>query len=402
MRRQAVVSGLLGVTVALFLVGIVGIVLTFDVDRGTDEQSWVGFVFAFAFLAFAASGFVIAHRTGNPLGWLLLGLAFISTLGGAADSYALYGLIAEPGSLPAARFAAWLADFVISGAGLLFGVFVFVFLLFPNGKLPGGRWKVVPWAAGVGAVIAQLNVALAPGPLPGFPTVANPFGSRAAGPVLEAVEPIGILLILGSVIAAVVAMVRRFRSSGTEQRQQMKWFGAAAGFLALVILSGPIWWTLAPSFGNIAWPLLFGTALAGIPISIAVSVLKYRLYDIDVVVNKTLVYLALTAILAGVYFGSIVLMQRVLPVTGNSDLAVAASTLAVAGLFQPLRMRVQSFIDRRFYRRKYDAAATLGEFSSHLRDHVDLDSLNRELVGVVGRTMQPAHVSVWLRPGEPS
>jgi hypothetical protein len=194
-------------------------------------------------------------------------------------------------------------------------------------------------------------------------------------------------------------MISRYRRSGAEQRQQMKWFGAAAGFLALVILSGPIWWTLSPSFGNIAWPLLFGTALAGIPISIAVSVLKYRLYEIDVVVNKTLVYLVLTAILAALYFGLIVLMQQILPVTGDSDLAVAASTLAVAGLFRPLRARVQGFIDRRFYRRKYDATETLGDFSAHLRDQVDLDSLNRELVAVVGRTMQPAHASIWLRAG---
>ena len=402
MRRPALASGLLAVTLGLFFAGLVGVVLTMDVDRGNEEQSWVGIVFAIAFLAFALSGFVIAHRTGNPLGWLLLGLALLSNLGGAADSYALYGLLKEPGSLPAARFAGWLADFVISGAGLLFGVFVFVFLLFPTGRLPGGRWKAIPWAALLGGLVAQLNVAFAPGPLPGFPTVPNPLGSRTFGPVLETVEPVGMVLILGAVIGAVASMISRYRRSGAEQRQQMKWFGAAAGFLALVILSGPIWWTLSPSFGNIAWPLLFGTALAGIPSSIAVSVLKYRLYEIDVVVNKTLVYVTLTAILAALYFGLIVLMQQILPVTGDSDLAIAASTLAVAGFFRPLRARVQGFIDRRFYRRKYDAAETLGEFSSHLRDQVDLDSLNRELVAVVGRTMQPAHASIWLRTGEPT
>ena len=400
MRRRSVASGLLAVTLALFAAGILGIFTTLDVERGTEEQSWTGFVFAFAFLAFAVSGFVVAFRTGNPLGWLLLGLATISTLGGTADSYAVVGLIEEPGSLPAAEVAAWLADFVISGAGLLFGVFVFVFLLFPTGELPRGRWRIVPWAAAVGGLVAQLNVAFAPGPLPGFPAEPNPFGSRTLGPILETAEPVGMLLILGSILASVASMIRRYRGSGAEQRQQMKWFGAAAGFLALVILSGPVWWTVAPSFGNIAWPLLFGTALAGIPISIAVSVLKYRLYDIDVVVNKTLVYLALTAILAGVYLGLIVLMQQVLPVSGRSDLVVAASTLAVAGLFQPMRTRVQEFIDRRFYRRKYDAAETLGEFSSHLRDQVDLESLNRELVAVVGRTMQPAYASIWLRTGE--
>lgn len=399
MTRRGVALGLYVVSMGLFVAGAAGFIITLGVNRGTGETEWVGIMFALVNAALATSGYVIARQTGNPIGWLLLGDSLVTNLAGVADSYALYALLKNPGSLPAGEAAAWIADFVISGAGLLFGVFVFLILLFPDGVLPSGRWRVVPWLAGLGALVSQLGVAFGPGPLPGFPTVQNPLGSPSLESVLNPSELVAMLLILSGLIGAVASMISRFRRSDVEQRQQMKWFAAAAGFLALVILSGPAWWFLVPSFGNIAWPVLFATGLIGIPISIAVSVLKYRLYEIDVVISKTLVYVSLTAILASCYFGLIVLLQRVLPIAGDSDLAVAASTLVVAGLFQPLRARVQAFIDRRFYRRKYDAAETLGEFSGRLRDEVDLDSLQRELVDVVATTMQPTHASVWLRPG---
>lgn len=398
MNRGRLALSVFALSMTLFVAGAIGFIGTLGVDRGNGEADWIGVMFALVNVAFAISGYVIARQTGNPIGWLLLVFSVLSNLGGLADSYAAYALFKEPGSLPAGEAAAWIADFVISGAGLLFGLFVFVFLLFPDGDLPTGRWRAVAWVGGIGAVVAQLDVALSPGPLPGFPTIQNPLGNRSLEPALNVGETVAMVLILVGLLGSVAWMIRRYRRSRAEQRQQMKWFGVGAGFLALVILSGPIWWLLAPSFGELAWPVLFAAALGGIPVSIAVSVLKYRLYDIDVVINKTLVYVALTVILAACYLGSIVLLQRVLPLSEDSDIAVAASTLAVAALFQPLRTRVQGFIDRRFYRRKYDASETLGEFSTHLRDQVDLDSLNRELVGVVSRTMQPEHVSLWLRP----
>lgn len=395
-RQVAVV--LLITALILFVAGVVGSIAISGVDRGNDDTLWVALMFSAVNLAFALSGYVIAVRSGNRLGWLLLGLAVLVNLGGAADSYAAYALYMATDA-PGGLAAAWVADFVISGAGLLFGTFIFVFLLFPHGRLPEGRWRLLAYVGGAGAFLAQLDVAFSPGPLPGFPEIHNPLGSRAAEGLLERAEFVSMIVILVALIGSIASMVSRYRRSGSRERQQMKWVGAAGGFLVLIIASGPIWWIAAPSVGEAIWPALFATGLAGIPTSIAISILKYRLYDIDVVINKTLVYVSLTVVLAACYLGSIVLLQSLLPVAGDSDLAIAASTLAVAALFQPLRVRIQGFIDRRFYRRKYDAAQTLQEFSAHLRDQVDLDSLNHELFAVVARTMGPSHASLWLREG---
>jgi hypothetical protein len=229
-------------------------------------------------------------------------------------------------------------------------------------------------------------------------TLPNPIGIPGLHDVEEG--PISVVLLLGalsSVLAGMVSVVVRFRRSRGEERQQMKWFTFA---VVLLIVEFVFQSAILDGAGGDRIPVIDGIAMALVPISAAVAIFRYRLYDIDVVINRALVYGALTAVLAAAYLGLVVVFQEVLsPLTADSDVAVAGSTLAVAALFRPVRARVQEFIDRRFYRHKYDASETLEEFASSLRDEVDLDSLSRELVGVVADTMQPAHASLWLRAG---
>ena len=217
-------------------------------------------------------------------------------------------------------------------------------------------------------------------------------------PIRQILDMVSFSGLVVSLLASVASLVVRLRRSRGDERQQIKWFLTAAAVLTLIIGIAPFTF-FTPGFPEWAWPVALLGSLSLIPIAAGVAILKYRLYEIDVIINRTLVYVALTAMLASAYLGIVVVLQRVLePLTADSDIAIAGSTLAVAALFRPLRTRVQTFIDHRFYRRKYDAAATLSAFSSHLREQVDLDSLGRELVGVVGTTMQPAHASLWLRP----
>jgi hypothetical protein len=206
----------------------------------------------------------------------------------------------------------------------------------------------------------------------------------------------------------VVSLIVRFRRSRAEERQQIKWVAFAGAIMCAVITVGPFLWSLPPSSPGVTliWPMLFSAALSTIPLATGIAILKYRLYDIDRIINRTLVYGSLTVTLAAVYLGSIVVLQTLqkrlfVLLTGQaeqSQLAIVVSTLVIAALFTPLRRRIQSFIDRRFYRSKYDARKTLEAFSAKLREETDLDALSDDLTSVVRETMQPAHVSVWLHP----
>jgi hypothetical protein len=246
----------------------------------------------------------------------------------------------------------------------------------------------------MGAVLS----ALSPGPISvGLGPVRNPLGVESLPSFIKGVERVVNTLLF----AAVISLFIRLRRARELERQQIKWFVYAT---ALTICGGILTYPVSEAIGSqwLKWigfvPFIVG--VMAIPISMGIAILRYRLYEIDTLINRTLVYGALTAILAGVYFGGIVLLQGVfVALTGErSTLAVVASTLAIAALFNPLRRRVQGFVDRRFYRRKYDARKTLETFSAKLRDETDLDALDAELVGVVRETMQPAHVSFWLRP----
>jgi hypothetical protein len=269
-------------------------------------------------------------------------------------------------------------------------------LLFPDGRLLSPRWRPVAWGAGIGIVGYTLNAALETGGLGDFPQVSNPYGVDS--PLVGMVGFAGAILAGCSMVASTVSLIVRLRRAGSEQRQQIKWFAYGSVVVVVTIVASGFVsiWSVPASI------LIISVALLGLPVFTGIAILKYRLYEIDIIINRTLVYGSLTVMLAAVYFAGVVGTQYVFrTVTGQErlpQLAVVVSTLAIAAMFDPLRRRIQSFIDRRFYRRKYDAAKTLEAFSARLRDETDLAALSEELVSVVRQTMQPDHVSLWLRP----
>jgi hypothetical protein len=321
-------------------------------------------------------------------------------------NYVELSLAQPPGRLPATVWVIWVTQWVwVLGFG---PALTFLFLLFPNGRLPSRRWRPVGWLAVAAMVTLGCGVAFMPGPLPDYPQIRNPVGLTLLEGSFLAGE-VGFLLAYLSLMASTVlsasSMVVRFRQAVGEERQQIKWFAFAAGFAAL----GWVVNTLAyandegtESLLLVVAQLLQLLSLLGIPLAVGIAILKYRLYDIDIIINRTLVYGSLTATLLAVYFGGVATIQAVFRfLTGQEQqpqLAVVVSTLAIAALFNPVRRRIQSFIDRRFYRSKYDARKTLEAFSVKLRDETDLEALNNDLVGVVRDTIQPAHVSLWLHP----
>jgi hypothetical protein len=349
---------------------------------------------------------IVSRHPENPIGWLCLADGFLWMTTDMLDYHSVYG-IAKPGSLPFPLGAAAINDLLwVPSVGLLA---TYVFLLFPNGRLPSRRWRPLAWLSGVVKVSVSVGVMLSPGSLDTLKGMRNPFGLEAAPWVTTVAYAILPLLPL-CMLASALSLVLRYRRSKGDERQQIKWIAFAASLVALVYLitmvasfthpseawttAGSVWWL---NLLTIAALLSFVT----IPIAVGVAILKYRLYDIDLIINRTLVYGTLTATLVALYFGGIVVSQRlfVLLTGQKSTLAVVASTLLIAALFTPLRRRIQRFIDRRFYRRKYDAAKTFQAFSAKLRDETDLNALNAELVGMVRETMQPAHVYLWLRSG---
>src|SRR5919112_1810315 len=338
---------------------------------------WVETLWSVGGAAYPLVGALVAsRRPGNAVGWLLccVGLAIASS--GFTEAYAPY---ARAISLPGAEAAAFLYD--INPGGLLA---IFVVLLFPDGRLPSRRWRSVVWLASAQIVLALVMGSLGQGG-------ADPLGTELPVGVFKALSVLNSVLIIGTLVGAVALVAFRMRRANGDERQQIKWFIYAVS----VIGAGGLASVLAPLFWIVT---LIG--IGAVPVVVGIAILKYRLYEIDIIINRTLVYGSLTATLVAIYFGGIVLLQRVFVVfTGQkSTLAVVASTLLIAALFNPLHRRIQSFIDRSFYRSKYDARKTLEAYSVKLRDETDLEALNEELVGVVRETMQPAHVSLWLRP----
>jgi hypothetical protein len=340
-------------------------------------------------------GLIASRRPDNLIGWIVCAAAVANAMDYFADGYATYTLLAEPNSLPGGLVAAWVSNWVPM---LALGLLPFFLLLFPTGRLPSRHWRPVAVFAALVYVVLPVGYAVLPGPLITFPSVENPLGREgAAGEIVPGVGQVSawMVFVLTSLVS-LVSLVLRFRRSRREERQQIKWVAYAAALIAAYLLVDSIFGEALDPISPILSAIFFGSLW----VAIGVAILKYRLYNIDLLINRTLVYALLTAILAAVYFGAVVLLQRVFVVlTGEkSTLAVVASTLLIAALFNPLRRRIQGFIDRRFYRRKYDARKTLEAFSAKLRDETDLEALNTELVGVVRETMQPAHVSLWLRP----
>jgi hypothetical protein len=339
---------------------------------------------------------IVSRRPGNVIGWIFSASSIAGGIQMFSGQYATVALLSEGTSrLPGGAVAGWLSTLAQQ---LLVAPILFLVLLFPTGRLLSPRWR--PFAVGAGTVVVVwvISEALGPGTLEGFAPTRNPFGVEAAAAVFNLLDTIGGWMGFACFVGAILSLVLRFYLSRGEERLQLKWFAYAAvlGFLAIVFGGVLVPASFDDRFGTLVWT---GAPL-GLPVSAGIAILRYRLYDIDVLINRTLVYGLLTALLVAVYVGSIVVLQGLLrALTGQeSQLAIVASTLAVAALFSPLRRRIQGFIDRRFYRNKYDAAKTLEGFSAKLRDETDLEALNAELVGVVRETMQPAHVSLWLRP----
>jgi len=339
-------------------------------------------------------GLVASRKPRNPVGWFFLAGACIGGLQALAGAYAVYGLIVDPGSLPLADLSAWFSS-TFQIVGPIFG-FVLLPLYFPNGRPPTPRWGLITWITVGMLPVAILLMAFSPGEAVYSTGIPNPLAVDALRPVSEALRSFVFALYLGLMLAAAVSLVVRLVRSRGEERQQIEWFVFAA---ALV----PVWFLINAPIEQ-ASPILFrvldALIISSVPVAAGIAILRYRLYDIDRIINRTIVYAALTSVLVALYFGAIVLSQQVFVfLTGQrSTLAVVASTLVIAALFNPLRYRTQSFVDRRFYRRKYDARKTLESFSARLREETDLEALNADLVGVVRETMQPAHISLWLRP----
>ena len=399
---------LAALSVAMFLAGAALTVSSLYVGVATPPSSdWgtagplSGLVIFLPFLAFPLVGALIAsRRPENPIGWICLaaGLFWMSIV---VES-SITGSEPYPVIIDALTLWTW-----VPPVGLLA---IYMILLFPDGRLPSRRWRPLAWLSGAVMVLASVAVTLTPGPLPDHPRVHNPLGLEGYPIVTQALTGSVVLLPI-CILASATSLVWRYRHSGGEVRQQIKWVVFAASLVGMAyvvtLVSGlfftpetfttgqeaPLWLTLLQDAVLISY--------AGVPIAVGFAVLRYRLYDIDVLINRTLVYGSLTTMLVAVYVIGVVDLQAILRIFSGqeSTLAVVASTLAIAAMFNPLRRRVQAFVDRRFYRKKYDARKTLEAFSSRLREETDLHTLSSHLVAVVRETMQPAHVSLWLRPG---
>ena len=384
----------------LSVVLLVGGLALDQMTRSTaQERPYYGPVDAVFYLAtvltFSVVGAIIASRQPrNAIGWLFCGVGLVMGLNSLTGGYAEYRLSGGYGPWSFVETAAWFASW--SWTILVYLPTSFLLLLFPDGRLPSPRWRPVAWCAALGLIGFVAGTALQPGPLGDFPQIVNPYGVDSL--ILEAVAVTGAILALASMVASAGSLIVRMRRAGTVERQQIKWLAyGGAVVVGTIFASGFVSiWSVPLSI------LIISAALLGLPVFTCIAILRYRLYDIDIIINRTLVYGSLTLLLALVYFGGVTATQAIFRTLSGQEqqpqLAIVVSTLAIAALFSPLRHRIQSFIDRRFYRRKYDARKTLEAFSAKLRDETDLDRLGDELMGVVHETIQPAHVSLWLHP----
>ncbi|MEO7421176.1 MAG: hypothetical protein ABIU87_02140, partial [Ornithinibacter sp.] len=372
-------------------------------SEGVGKLGFVVIIFIFPLTGAA----ILRSQPRNRVGWLLEAIGLVWLVGAATDSYATLALLIGSGSLPGSAVAAavnggiWAPGLGLTGT--------FLFLVYPDGRLPSRRWRPVAWLSATTVSLLTLTLLLTPGPMATSPdpTRQNPLGWDSAEGALGAA--LGVLLVVLPVcmLLCASALVVRFRRSHGIERLQLKWLAAAGAVVAVTFL-GAIFvpllvGILQPSDRSPAWLGVFDTlSLASfllLPVAIAVAILKHRLYEIDVVIKRTLVYALLTAILVGVYLGGVLLLQLVLsPLTSESDLAVAGSTLAVAGLFGPARRRIQRIVDRRFNRRRYDPTAALEAFATRLRHELDVDAVGAQLAAAANQTLEPRGVSLWLKP----
>jgi hypothetical protein len=391
-----------GLAGALWVLTLLGLATTAWLDRllgqaGRPELAWLGAgnaASALAAVIAATVGAVVAgRRPRHPVGWLLLAMGLSVSLSAVGSSYKWHGLVARPGTLPA---ASWLAG-PSNGLNILYVSFAgFVLLLTPTGRLPSRRWR---WWAGAAAAAAVVFVAASvvdPVPMyPEYPEIGSPLGVQAmAEPPLDALLPAAGVVVLVALVVAAGSLVGRFRRARGVERQQLRWlaWGAALAAVALMVGIGD----LALRGDTPLFQASVGVCLALLPLATGAAILRYRLYDLDRIISRTLAYGLLTVLLGLGYTAVVLGLGRLLP--QGSSLVVAAATLAVAAAFQPAHRRIQQGVDRRFNRRRHDAARVIETFAARLRDQVDLGSLTAQLLGVVDQTMQPTQASLWLRP----
>ena len=321
-------------------------------------------------------GLIASRHPENPYGWLWLGFGLGLAFQLLGESYAAYALGVEPGSLPAPRT---ISRLLALGGVLALALAPFLLLLFPTGRLPSRRWRPLAWITAASGTGLFALILLFDSP-------------DQVGGVITAVTWVVVSALFASIGLSALSLVIRYRRASGVERQQLKWFALAAVLVASSFVGQLL--------GEALWNLLDAATTTALYVAVGVAILRHRLYDIDIIINRALVYVSLTALLALVYIGSVVGLQSLLRVLTGQEytLAIVASTLAIAALFNPLRRRLQALVDRRFYRRKYDAAKTLAAFNARLREETNLDSLSNDLVEAARGTVQPAHVSLWLRP----
>lgn len=409
MKRRA---ALLWTAVALQVV-LVSLGILFEALNRLPLSSGPGFTVdalasAASILMFPAVGALIfRRRPEHPIGWLFCCVNLGWAINNFAGPYAKYALVTNPGTVPGGEVAVW---FYFWPGPVSVALFALLILLFPNGRPLSPRWSIVAWLTAGYAVVGAVTIALAPGRIDdtiGF-AVDNPVGIGGPfGDVLALLAGITQPLAVPLLMVALVSLALRQRRSTGKERQQLEWFTSSLVLYVLLVGADT---ALHIYYGTESampqWAALFNDIAINsdilIPIAAGIAILRYRLYDIDFLINRALVYTTLTISLTVVYVGCVVLLQTLLNsfMSESSQLVIVASTLTIAALFNPLRRRVQSFVDRRFYRRRYDATRTLEAFSSRLRKETDLDALSGHLVEVVSETMQPAHVSLWIRTTE--
>jgi hypothetical protein len=369
------------------------VMVALAVVNGSFERNPGSGAVLLAFTAFMVVGvLVVARRPANAIGWIFSAIGLLGATGLLAGEYAQYAYVLRREPLPGAIVAAWYWEWV---SYPWFGLTVlFTLLLFPTGRLLSRRWRPVAWLAGILMAVVTMLAALRPTlTLPdGQHAVPNPIGIAGVDPDQGTVGALNNGLLILTTLAAFLSLVLRFRRARGEERQQLKWFTYAGALVISFLVIGP----LLPGEGALGT----GLVIALFPVAAGIAILKYRLYDIDRLINRTLVYGLLTALLGGAYAGAVLVLGQVFGGVGSDppSWAVAAATLAVAALFQPARRRIQQLVDRRFNRRKYNATKTVEAFSTRLRDELDLDALSIELLSVVNQTVQPTAASLWLRP----
>jgi hypothetical protein len=365
-------------------------------QAGAPESAWLLQAGSVPLLVAAVSAATVgallgSRRPAHPVGWLLLGLGLLVMVNVVVSGYVGYGVVARPGALPGASYLAGISNGI---QVLWLACGGFVLLLTPTGSLPSPRWRWWARVAVAAPVLLVLLSAVDPQPLlPEHPTVGNPLALPVPTGLLLAVAAVDAVIVLATLAAAAGSLVVRFRRARGLERQQLRWLAFAAALAAVEVLVAVAAGVNAKDGVVLA---ALGTCVALLPLATGAAILRYRLYDLDRIISRTLAYGLLTVLLGVGYAGVVLGLGQFLG--RESSLVVAAATLAVAAAFQPARRGIQAVVDRRFNRRRYDAAQTIQAFSARLRQQVDLDTLTAELLAVVEQTIQPTSVSLWLRP----